>query len=172
MTGRPDDMSCFIVLLPPGEALPDDLRASLAQRGWRPLPRDDASLAMAELCLAERSRASPRTRGNEDEAASAIGLVLVAPEQDGTDPAWAALRTAVVRHVPEASIWLFDAGELSALRDRAGDSDRHRRGPDDEAPVPPGDEPPRPAAFGDPPHISRAEIEMLLREDPSEARTP
>lgn len=172
MTGRPDTMSCCIVLLPPGEALADDLRASLEERRWRPLPLDDACLAMAELCLAERSRATRRTLGNEDEAASEIGLILVAPEWGGTGPTWAALRAAVLRHVPEASIWLFDGGELSALRGRASDHDRHRRAPDEEAPLPLGDEPPGPTTMSDPPHISRAEIEMLLREDPSEARTP
>ena len=172
MIGKQDDMSCFVVLLPPGEPLPDDLRARLEQRGWRPFPIDDACLAMAELCLAERSLASRRTRGDEDESASEIGLVLVAPERGGTGPTWAALREAVLRHVPEASIWLFDGGELSALRGRAGDHDHDGRAPDEDASLPQGGEPPRPAKIDDPPHISRAEIEMLLKEDPSEARTP
>ncbi|MDY7110624.1 MAG: hypothetical protein SYC29_18480 [Planctomycetota bacterium] len=102
-----------IVLGSRGGRLPDELRARMDDRGWRPVIIEEPHLAMAELCLRDHAR---RTRSAADGAkAEPPVLVLAGPGAGGGVSGLRAMFDAIRRWLPDASIWLYANEELLPL---------------------------------------------------------
>ncbi len=112
-----------VVLMPPEGETDQGLVSLIEARGWEPVRLDDAHLAMAELCLIERTRDATDDCGQphpgEPEISGAPAtpgvLVLAAPVTPERAMELKALIQAVGKYLPDTSIWLHVDDDLSPL---------------------------------------------------------
>ena len=146
------------VLLVPKGGRPSErgrqLQVLLDERGWEAHESNDPLLALAELCLLDRMRASQRSWGHGDDGTPA--LVVVQPAGwPGIDFMVAAAR----RYVPGAGVWSYDAGSLDELAPDPQQRPRTRAKTN------------RSPSAVEVPLVSPEEIDMLL-EDPDRDPSP
>ena len=112
----PAQWTRVIVLTPPQPGGGPDaaLKAEFAQRDWYAVEHSDPCMAMAELCLREKSQAARAAWGLQ--RMEQIALVVLQPD------AWRQhagmlddLTDAVKAFVPSASIWIADDHDLKPI---------------------------------------------------------
>jgi len=110
--------ACCVVFSPPGRGIDEPLSDQLDARNWRATPVDDPHLAMAELCLLDRTAQARRASGDADSGE--LALVIVPPQAGDAPCNLKDLVAAVKRYLPDTSVWLYMHGGLSSLKTGAG----------------------------------------------------
>jgi hypothetical protein len=125
-----------------------ELDITLRQRGWQVIVRDDPHLAMAELCLQQRSLQS---RAGWASGREQLALVVLSPGGPPAEPQQA-LIGAARRYLPDVASWLYAGGDLVPL---------HAGGP-----------PPAPPAAPDTPRGTAGDIGVIDAAAPGPPATP
>jgi len=150
MDGRPEDQGSTpndgtrgVLLVERGRDIDATLRDAIAAHGWSVTALHDPVMAMAELCLLERSQAARSAwglRGTSD-------LVLVLADPTPLDD----LVDAVQWYLPGVAIWRAENGTMTMLDappETAADTPTSPAGP--------------PAEDAPPADVTAAEIDMLF----------
>lgn len=112
MPDPPENTRC-ILLAPVGRGRSGDLVGLVEARGWDPVVLTDACLAMAELCLEDRTQSARTAWGLRPSRRLAL---VVVPESAPPAAARAEkLINAVRRYLPHVEVWLSDGRDLTPV---------------------------------------------------------
>ena len=106
-----------IVLTPKPEQIDTELQQLLEARKWLVRQTNVPLLAMADLCLLDRTQASRSAWGLPHNE----GVVLIIVDADHL-PELQTMLLAINRYVPIVSIWSFDNGILQCVRESGEDN--------------------------------------------------
>lgn len=161
----------MILLTPPppdGEGVTDSLKSDFEARDWFAVEQTDPYLAMAELCLRERSQTARAAWGLQRMEQVAL---VIAPPQYWPQLLLQELIAAVAQHLPAASIWEAKDGSLQAIQDSPSlDPNPKSKIPNPKSMLEPRLAHPKPESLGDDAsrsRLTREEIDMLLAVDPA-----